>query len=135
MEQTMNNSNLTKEQFYNMYASKKLKSNVKWFMIICFITAGISIVMLAMGNVFSILDMIFYGVFGFIILKKKDMIYPLIVTIYSGVFSVIAMAQTGTPSGIVALVVGIASVIGLNKVKKAYEVYLQTGQVPETEIQ
>lgn len=119
------------EQFFDKFSSKKTKNLHKTVAFICIITAVLSIAMLGMGNYISVIDVIFYLVFGILLFKKKNWAIPLVVTCYGGLFSIIDIASTGAPSGIFACVVGIMATIRAKKVNDAYKNYRSTGQFPK----
>jgi hypothetical protein len=125
---------MTLEQFFEKFASKKTKNWYKTIAIICIITAVLSLGLLGIGNYFSVIDVIFYLVFGILLFKKKNWILPLVVTCYGGLFTIIGIATTGTPSGIFACVLGIMATIGAKKVNDAYKTYTSTGQIPSNEL-
>ena len=125
---------MTLEQFFDKFASKKTKNWHRTIAFICIFTALLSLVLLVMGNYLSVIDVIFYIVFGILLLKKKSWVFPLIVTCYGGLFTIIGLLNNSTPSGIFACVVAILATIGAKKVNDAYKVYITTGQIPNTEI-
>lgn len=125
---------LDERQFYYMYASKNTKGLSTALIVICFITAAISLVSLLFGNFLSFVDFAYYIVFAFLMLFKKNWVFPLAVTIYSGVFSLFGLLVSGIASGIVVLVIGIMCVIRLRKVNGAYEIYKKTRQLPNTQL-
>lgn len=126
---------MTYLDFFDKFASKKVKNNAKTVGIICIITAVISLGILgATTNPLSVIDIIFYGVFAGLILKKKNWVFTLPVCIYGGVFTIIGLVMSGTPSGIFAFVMSIIATISLKKVDEAYKQYLVTNQLPENEI-
>ena len=128
-------ANLSYTDFYNRYASKKTRSYVTWMAVIFFFTAGISLVLLlALGNTLGILDILVYGIMGAALLGSKQPIFALVPTIYGAVWSVVNLVGGGTPSGIVALIVGIACIGQLNKVQKAYNKYKLDGLAPTEEL-
>ena len=122
------------EDFFEQFASPKTKNNVKWLGYICAFTAVVSIVLICIGNFVAILDVIFYGVFAFLLLKKKNWAFPLAVTCYSGIFSIIGFFVSGTPSGILALILSIKSTMAMKKLNDAYKEYQTTGQFPSQQI-
>lgn len=128
--QNMYNPILSKEEFFEKFISKNTNSWIKAVWIICFITAGLSVALLAMGNIISLVDIVFYIVMGILFKKKKDWRLSLTITCYSGFWSLVGLATSGTPSGIVALIGGIMSTKGLKKAEKAYEEYKTTGILP-----
>ena len=128
------NQQFTFEQFFDAFASKKTKSNAKWLGIITIITAVLSLILVVSGSLFNSIDLIFYGVFAVLLNKKKNWLFPLIVTCYSGAFTVINLAMGGAPGGIVALILGIMTTISFKKLNDAYKAYQTSGQVPSGQI-
>lgn len=122
--QTVNEPLLSEKEYYDAYADKQVKSNYKWTMIISFITAGVSLVsVLLLGNIFAIFDCIFYLVIGILMINNKNWVLPLLVAIVGGIGSLIGMAMTGTPSGIVALIVAITATVKMKGFHKEYIEY------------
>ena len=128
------NTQFTFEQFFDRFASNKTKGYVKWLGIIAIVTAVLSLVNIFAGNYVGVIDLIFYGVFSFLLLKNKNWAFPLIVTCYSGTFTIITVALGGTPSGIVALILGILSTVKMKKITDLYKVYKTSGQFPNEQI-
>ena len=126
---------LTEKQFYDMYAPKKTKNWVTAIAVMAFITAGASAVLLLFANYLSLIDIAFYVPMGILTLTKKKWGFPLAITIYSGTFSLLGVLMGGTPSGILAIVIGIFATIHLRKVNIAYQNYETTGQLPQEPIQ
>lgn len=125
-------TDISEEEFFERFADKNVKSNYKASMIIAFITAALSLVLAVMGNVIGVIDIIVYAVVGGLMVKKKNWIFPLICAIWGGIGTVVGMATTGTPSGIVALVIAISATIGAKKVHDAYVEFKSTGVAPTT---
>lgn len=125
---------LTRKEFYNRFASKKTKSWVTAMVVICFLSAGVSLVPLALGNFLSLLDIAFYAAMGALLLSTKNWAFALVPTLYSGVFSLISAANTGSVSGVFAIVAGIMSTIALNKINKAFQAYQKDRILPDGEI-
>lgn len=125
---------MTLEQFFDKFASKKTKNWCRTIAIICIVTAVLSLALLGSGNYLSVIDVIFYLVFGILLFKKKNWVFPLIVTCYGGLFTIIGIASTGTPSGVFACAAGVLATIGAKKVNDAYKVYNETGQFPNSEL-
>ena len=126
---------LNEKDFYERFVSKKAKGWTTAIGVISLISGAISIPILFLGNLLSIIDIAFYILMGILILTTKKWGLPLAVTIYSGVFSVITLATSGTPSGIVALIVGIYATINLKKVNDAYKLYCRSGVLPQKPIE
>lgn len=128
------NNKMGYKEFYEKCASKKTKNNNNALGIICIITVVASLGLLTVGNIFSIIDIVFYLIFGILILKKKSWEYTLAVTVYGGAFTLIGMIASGAPAGIVAFIVGILATKSLKKLNEAYKTYLSTDQLPTTQI-
>lgn len=131
----MPGAKLSYEEFYDRFASKKTKNNAKTVGIICIITAVVGLGILGMRtNALYAIDIIFYSVFAGLILKKKKWVLTLLVCIYGGVFTIIGLVISGTPSGIFAFVMSIIATISLKKVDDAYKQYLVKNQLPQNKI-
>jgi len=76
----------------------------------------------------------FYGIFAYMIRKKINKNYPLIITCYSGAFSLIAFLAGGIPIGIVVFVFSLLTTLKMKKLDDAYKIYLATKQLPPTQI-
>lgn len=121
---------MDENMFYENFASKNTKSWVKATIIICFITAGLSLINLLLTSILAVIDIAFYLVIGILLSKKKKAGYPIAVAVYCGVLSVISLVLSGAPTGILALVVSIFAAVKLKKVNAAYEQYKITGLLP-----
>ena len=107
--------------------------------VICFVTAAISLPLMMIAEdelvvTLGIVDIVVYLSMGSLLLATKHWAFALLATIYSGVWTVVGLANDGTPSGIAALAVGIACVGMLMKALKAYQDYKSTGNPPTTPI-
>lgn len=120
---------LSYKQFYDLYAPKNVKNLGIALGIIALISGAVSIANLVFSNFIALIDIVFYVTMGILLLTTKKWGLALAVTIYSGFFSLIAMAISGVASGIVALMVGIFATINLQKISRAYKQYLATGQI------
>ncbi len=120
--------------FYEKFASKKTRSWTTTMVVICFLSSATSIVPLALGQIISIVDVLFYGLMGFALLKTKKWVFTLIPTLYSGFFTVVALASSGAATGVVALVSGIMSTLALRKINAAFKNYEVTRVCPERDI-
>lgn len=127
--------NLSWKDFYSRFVSKKVKSTVVWMVVICFVTAVISIGLTAvlegdLDPIYCIMDVAVYGLSGVLLLATKHWATVLLPTIYGAVWTVVSMANDGTPTGIVAIVVGVTCISVLQKAQKAYQAYKTTGVIP-----
>ena len=121
-------------EFYELVASSKTKGQIKALGIIAIITAALSLVLTFTLNPLGVIDVIFYTVMAVLLFKKRSWIIPLIMVIYSGIFTIIELAVSGTPSGIVVLIVGIMAIINMKKLDTAYKNYQSTGIMPTEQI-
>lgn len=126
--------NFTLKEFYNRFASKKSKSWVTAMVVVCFLSAGVSLIPLAFGNFLSLLDIAFYATMGALLLSTRNWAFALTPTIYSGIFSLINIANGGSISGYFAIAAGVMSTIALNKISKAYKAYQNDRILPDGEI-
>ena len=106
-------------------ADKKLSSSVG-FRGIC---KKVLILMLV-GNIFALVDVVFYLVMGILLLKKKKWGIALATTIYGGVGVLLTLFTSGGVTGIVALICGIMATKELKKFAALYAAYQQTGVLP-----
>ena len=126
--------NLSYTDFYNRYASKKTRNYVTWMAVICFFTAVLSVAFVALGSSLSVLDIVVYAAMGGLLLASKQSVFALLPTIYGAIWTVVSIANEGSPTGFVAIVVGIACVSQLSKVQKAYNKYKLDGLAPTEEL-
>ena len=131
--------NLSWKDFYGQYVSKKVKSTVTWMVVICFFTAVLSIAITgimegALDPIYAVMDVAVYALSGVLLLSTKHWATVLLPTIYGAVWMVISMANDGTPSGFVAVIVGVTCISVLKKADKAYQTYKTTGIVPDEPI-
>lgn len=121
---------LSEKEFYDRFMPKKSKSWVTALMVISFITAGLSLVLVLLGNILGLIDVAFYLVIGFLLLKSKKWGVALATVIYSGFWSLLGLITGGGLTGIVALIVGVMATIELKKFGKLYADYKISGQLP-----
>ena len=127
--------NLSYTDFYNRYASKKTRNYVTAMAVIFFFSAFVNLILLLItGNALGILDALIYAVMGAALLGSKQSIFAVVPTIYSAIGTVLGLVTSGTPSGIAALIVGVACIGQLNKVQKAYNQYKLDGLAPTEEL-
>ena len=126
---------LSRKDFYDRFVSKKVRSTVTSMVIICFITAVISVpLMIVLENPLALLDIAVYALMGTLLLVTKHWVCALIPTLYSAVWTVVSMVNDGTPTGIVALIVGATCISVLQKFEKMYQAYQTTGVLPAQQL-
>lgn len=126
--------NMSYNEFYNAAVSKKSSGWPKAMMIICYITAALGLISFFIVGPLAILDIVVYLASAIMLTKSKTKLWVLIPTVYGGIFTIIGLLGGGSVTGIVALIVGIQSVLILTKAEKAYAQYKSTGAMPETQI-
>ena len=129
-----NFSVLDEKSFYKQFASKNTKGWTTTLIVGCFLTVVSSILPLMSGNIFSILDIVFYLAFGILLIVQKKWYFALPVTIYSGIWTIVTVLMAGAATGILALIAGIASTIKLKKLNEAYKQYKTSGLFPSNMI-
>lgn len=133
-QESVSQNKITYLDFFEKFASRKTKGNIKTTGIIAIITSVLSLALVAMGNYLSVIDLIVYAVLAVLILKKKSWVFTLVLACYSGLFTIIGLVMSGTPSGIFALVMAIMATINGKKLSDAYNNYIATGVFPVNEI-
>lgn len=126
--------NLSEKDFYKAFASKSTNSWVITVIVICFLTAAISISQLVLANWFALIDMVLYLIFGILLIVNKKWYFALPVTIYSCIGTIITIAIAGTPTGFFALAAGIIATVKLKKINDAYKQYKDFGVIPQCAI-
>ena len=134
--QSTNNYNqiISKEEFFTKLLSKNSKSWIKALWIICFITVVLCAVTIITGNIFAVVDVVFYLVFGILLKKKQDWKIALAITCYSALGTLITMITAGMASGLFPLICGVMATKTLKKADKTYEQYKTTGVYPTEQI-
>ena len=107
--------------------------------VICFVTAVISIgLTAALGDYADpaacIMDVAVYSLSGVLLLATKHWATVLLPTIYGTIWTVVSMANDGTPTGFVAIIVGVTCISVLKKADKAYKECKTTGVLPTEQI-
>ena len=138
---------MTKEMFRNRYASDFLNGALKWFPILLLVTAVIALIFGIIGlAVFGALPQLFLlcvlcvieGVFAYFLYAKKHKHLYLSIAIVSSLNFIVGIAVFGFAPSDVKTVIYIAfytwSFVKLDRLDKAYEVYLRTGVTPEGKI-
>lgn len=132
----VNNYNqiVSKEEFFTKLLSKNSKSWIKALWIICFITVVLCAITIITGNIFAVVDVVFYLVFGILLKKKQDWKIALAITCYSALGTLITMITAGMASGLFPLICGVMATKTLKKADKTYEQYKTTGVYPTEQI-
>ena len=127
--------NMTRAEFFKQFISKKSYSYVTTSVIIFFISAALSAVIMAMtGEMLGIMDIAVYVTFAILLLTTKHWICAAIPTFYGIVWTFVGLANGGIPTGIVAIVIGASCVNILNKAEKEYKKYCETHILPDKQI-
>ena len=124
----------TRKEFYKFYASRKTTGWTTTFIVICFLSAALSLIYLCLGSYLSVLDIAIYLIMGILLLCTRHWVCALIPTVYSGIVSLINFAVGGSFSGIFALVAGIICTSSLVKINRAFQEYQYYGTGPKYDI-
>ena len=127
--------NLTEKEFFKQYATKGAKSLRTANGVVCFVTAAVSIVLIALlGNMYSIIDLILYFILGILTFSTKNWVCPLLVAITGGTGTIIGLVTTGTLSGVPALIIAIGATSNAKLVHDAYLRYKNEGIIPSAPV-
>jgi len=123
-------ANMSWKDFYNRFVTKK--GFVTWMAVICFFSSALSLVLFALlEDPILFLDIAIFVPMGILLLTTKHWVFALIPTIYAAIGTIISLASSGTPSGIVALVVGVSATGALFNANKAFRQYKLDGTLPQ----
>lgn len=128
------NEIMSSKQFLERFASKKSKNWVTACIVICTISACSCVVTILFYSILAIIDFFVYTTVALILLKYKNWIPALCMSIYSAIACVLNMAQTGSPKGILGVVICIGATRVLYKISAAYKNYKLYGVYPESEL-
>ena len=129
-EPNMGFENLSLKEFYDRYASKNTRSWVTAMVVIAFLTAALSLILVVCGAYSYLIGVIFFMVMGALLLTKRHWGIALAITIYGGIGSLLSLAMDGTVGGVFALIAGVMSTIALKKLHKAYKEYQTNKTIP-----
>lgn len=117
----------TKKEFIDLPENAKLKKELKTSGIICYICAGITLVMglLVSGNYYIILDVALLVGLGLGIHLKQSKACAIALAIYGVISMVVGLVVNGQPSGWLILLAGVYAVIYAFKLDKAWKQYQQ----------
>ncbi len=114
----------TKKEFLQLPENQKLRGNIKGAGIICYVCAGITLLMaLIAGNLFGIVDVLLLVGFGLGIHLAQSKICAILLTIYAAINVIIMVINYGTLGGWLVLLAGIYGVIYTTRLDKAWKAY------------
>ena len=114
----------TKKEFLKLPENKKMKSEINASAIICYICAGITLlVTLTSGNMFSLLDVVILLVLGLLIQLKQSRACAIILLVYSIINVVYTIISTQSFGGYLIVIAGIFAVIYTFKCEKEWKEY------------
>lgn len=123
----------SEKDFYNAYASKNTKNFYTIQIVLCFISAFVSLIFALFVTPLSWVDTAFYGILAVWMLIRKDRLGPIIVLAYTIFAIVLSLMNHNVPGGILPLIIAVILTKSLNKLHKAYLEYLDTGVRPTTQ--
>ena len=119
----------TKRTFYDRYASVMTKGSVVALAVMCFLSAGLNLLMSLLLYV-SLIDCAFLATMGILLLIKKSWKYALALVVYNAVGTIVSLLFSGSIGGIGVWIIGLICAIRLRKLQLAYEKYEQNGECP-----
>ena len=128
---------LNYKQFYEKFAAKGLKSDVKALFIVCYVLAGFCVLISVLqGNIFGILDVIIYLVCGILIQATKKWGATLALLIIVSINAIFSFAAGGGMGALVffVLLAGLMCTVGLKKLGNAFKSYVNDGSLPMEQI-
>lgn len=130
-------SNYSYVQFYEEFATKGLKSEVKCLVILGYINVGISaLLLLLMGYLVAVIDILILVGATVTLQKTKKWGAALVFIIYCGISILSYLGATGEIRGGAAIVfiVALMTAGGLKKIGEAYKEYQLSGTIPAEQI-
>jgi len=116
---------MNKKEFWETL-SKKERSNITTASIMCYISAGLTLIMgLISMNFFVLIDVILVAGLGIWLHLSKSTVAAVLITIYATYNTIFSLVTTGTPGGWLVLMAGIFAIIGCVKFNKAYKAQLK----------
>ncbi len=115
----------TKKDFLNLPENKKLRSNINASGIICYICAGITLLVsvIAAGSIASLLDVLLLVGLGLGVHLAQNKVCAIILLVYACINTIISIVALGTFGGWLVLLAGIFATIYTIKLDKAWKAY------------
>lgn len=114
----------TKKEFLKLPENKKIRKEINGAAIICYICAGITLlVSLATGSFSSIVDVVILVGLGLGIHLAKSKVCAIILTVYGAINMIIITAANGSLGGWLPLAAGIFALVYTIKLSKAWKAY------------
>lgn len=112
---------MSKKEFWASL-SKKERSNITTASIMCYISAGLTLVLgLVSMNIFALIDVLLVGGLGLWLHLSKSTVAAWLITAYAAFNTIFTLVTTGTPGGWLVLMAGIYAIIGCRKFNKAHK--------------
>ena len=112
---------MSKKEFWASL-SKKERSNITTASIMCYISAGLTMILgLIGGNYLVIVEVLLMAGLGLWLHLSKSTVAAWIITVYAAINTIFTLVTTGTPGGWLVLMAGIYAIIGCRKFNKAYK--------------
>lgn len=115
---------VSKKEFIDKYADPSIKKGIKSSAITCYVCAGINFLVAVALNPVGILDSLILLGLALGMHLGRSKVCAILILILSAIEMIIGIALTGTPSGYLWLIAGIASVVAFSKVDKQYKQFL-----------
>ncbi|MBR0352170.1 MAG: hypothetical protein IJH53_03095 [Oscillospiraceae bacterium] len=118
----------TKKEFVDLPENAPLKKQIRASGIICYVSAGITLLAAIIsanngGSMMSFVDVVILLVLGLLIHLKQSKVCAIILLVYSVINVVYGLIVYGRPLGIVIVIAGIYAVSSAFKLDKAWKEY------------
>lgn len=112
---------MTKKEFWDAL-DKKERSSIMSASIMCYISAGLTMIMgIVSMNFFVLIDVMLVAGLGLWLQLSKSTVAAILLTIYAAYNTIFSLVTMGTPGGWLVLLAGICAIVGCVRFNKAYK--------------
>lgn len=122
---TAESREMTKSEFFNIEAPKKIRSGVKSSAILCYVCAGITALagLLLLKAPLMLIDAVIVLVLGLGIHLKQSRVCAVIVLAYSLISCLVSLISVGQLGGWLLILAGVYAVMNTFKLEKEYQAW------------
>ncbi len=113
----------TKKEFLDFPENLKMKKEIRGAAIVCYVCAGLTLIVSILANPFGILDAVLALVLGLLIHLKQSRVAAIILLVYAVLSSLLGIILSGSFGGWLVIVAGIFAVIYTFRIEKAWQEY------------
>lgn len=115
---------VSKREFIEKYASPSVKRDIKSAAITAYVCAGLTALVSIFLNPFGVIDALILAGLALGMHLGKSKICSILILIFSFVELILGIVSTGTPSGLLWVIAGIAGVVAFSKIDKQYKQFI-----------